>query len=210
MTTDTCTYALTATEYLYRLSGFEMTALRPEQALPPNTVSRHEHVKLTIRPSNAIHVAGDRVSGIVELACSSEQIALGRIAVELTGQERTLAELFSIERIGADIFLLLTQTYNRPTTPPLTPFSALASFSKLQTCLHQMPYMHRIRQSLGAGRRKLVLLGFHSPSCFPTIYHRLAFSRKRPQLRFPTCYVRLAKSCPVVSDTSSPSFWKCM
>ncbi len=64
-----------------------------EQPLPPTAVYKHSKVSLEIRPSKLLYVAGQKVEGILELACSSDKVWLGRIGLEFRGAER--------ERLGA-------------------------------------------------------------------------------------------------------------
>lgn len=76
-----------------------------EQALPPDAVSSHSKVTLLIRPTCASYVAGQRVEGVVELSCNSERAWLGKIGMELVGQE---SECFRtvVTDVGAEIRIL--------------------------------------------------------------------------------------------------------
>jgi hypothetical protein len=56
--------------------------------LPPQAVFKHSKVTLHVRPDRTLYVAGQSINGVLELACSSEKVWLGRIGLELRGAER--------------------------------------------------------------------------------------------------------------------------
>lgn len=71
--------------------------------LLPQAVYAHSKVTLTCRPAKPLFTAGQHLEGILELACSSDKVWLGGIALELRGAEResvplpcVLAELLSL------------------------------------------------------------------------------------------------------------------
>jgi hypothetical protein len=66
-------------------------AQRYEEHILPTAVFKHSRVSLAVRPSKALHVAGNKVEGVLELACSSDKLWLGRIGLEARGAERECA-----------------------------------------------------------------------------------------------------------------------
>ena len=61
-----------------------------ELPLPPSAICKHSKVQLAIRPSRTLYVAGSKLDGVLEVACSGDTAALGRIALEIRGTEREL------------------------------------------------------------------------------------------------------------------------
>lgn len=59
-----------------------------EETLPPQTVFNHSRVALVVRPAKLVYVASQQIEGVLEISCSSDKVWLGRIALELRGQER--------------------------------------------------------------------------------------------------------------------------
>lgn len=58
-----------------------------EQHLPPTAVFRHSKVTVAVRPTRALYTAGSSVDGIVELTVAADKVWLGRMSLELHGQE---------------------------------------------------------------------------------------------------------------------------
>jgi hypothetical protein len=56
-------------------------------AIPENYVTAHRHVKLEILPAARLFVAGERVTGLLDISCSSKEVWFGDIALELSGIE---------------------------------------------------------------------------------------------------------------------------
>jgi hypothetical protein len=107
-------------------------AQRYEEQTAVGAVFKHPKVQLAVRPSKALHVAGNKVEGILELACSSDKVWLGRIGLEARGVERECAysspehidlfssalELQSMDHAASHTFLQAEVAFQSPSLPP--------------------------------------------------------------------------------------------
>lgn len=68
--------------------------------LPPNATYNHPKLALNILPTAKVFVAGTKLTGSMEVSCSSDKIALGEMALEFLGVEG--ASTLACRRHGAD------------------------------------------------------------------------------------------------------------